>query len=85
MKCKYCNSDNIEIIARGTESILYNCKSCKINFTKSNEMFCDLCSKSLHPLDAHMGYIDKKLSCTHIKCWNEYYKEEIEKEKATTN
>lgn len=29
VKCKYCNSENVEIIARGTESILYKCKACK--------------------------------------------------------
>jgi uncharacterized Zn finger protein len=32
MKCMNCKSDNLEIIARGTESILYECKSCKAKF-----------------------------------------------------
>ena len=34
VKCRYCNSENVEIIARGTESILYKCKACKMEFTK---------------------------------------------------
>jgi hypothetical protein len=27
-----CKSESIEVIARGTESILYECKSCKVKF-----------------------------------------------------
>jgi hypothetical protein len=48
------------------------------------EMICDICKKTLHPLDAHMGYIDGKLVCVHIDCWNKYYAKEIEIEKART-
>jgi hypothetical protein len=36
VKCKYCNSESVEIIARGTESILYKCKVCKMEFAKLN-------------------------------------------------
>jgi len=36
IKCRYCNSENVEIIARGTESILYRCKACKRQFVKLN-------------------------------------------------
>lgn len=49
------------------------------------EMTCDLCNKYLHPLDAHMGYIDNKLSTTHIDCWNEHFKKEIKEEKSHPN
>jgi hypothetical protein len=44
-------------------------------------MVCDLCNKELHPLDAHTGYIDNKLSCTHIECWNKHFEKEIAAEK----
>jgi hypothetical protein len=44
---------------------------------KADAMTCDLCGKELSPLDAHMGYIDKKLSCTHIDCWNKHFAKEI--------
>lgn len=49
---------------------------------KIKTMMCDLCNLELHPLDAHTGY-DKKgnLMTTHIFCWNQYYKDEIKKEK----
>jgi predicted DNA-binding protein len=46
-----------------------------------NMMVCDLCGKELHPLDAHTGYIDNKLSCTHIDCWNKHFEKEIAAEK----
>jgi len=36
VKCRYCNSESVEIIARGTESILYKCKACKMEFAKLN-------------------------------------------------
>ena len=36
VKCRYCNSENVEIVARGTESILYKCKACKMEFAKLN-------------------------------------------------
>ena len=37
---------------------------------KIKTMTCDLCGKDLHPLDAHMGYINGKLMTVHIDCWN---------------
>ena len=43
-------------------------------------MSCGLCNQEVHPLDAHMGRISGKLDVFHIDCWNEFYKEEIEKE-----
>ena len=36
VKCRHCNSESVEIIARGTESILYKCKACKMEFAKLN-------------------------------------------------
>jgi DNA-directed RNA polymerase subunit RPC12/RpoP len=36
VKCRHCNSESVEIIARGTESILYKCKVCKMEFAKLN-------------------------------------------------
>ena len=36
VKCRYCNSESVEIIARGTESILYKCRVCKMEFAKLN-------------------------------------------------
>lgn len=42
-------------------------------------MICDLCGKDLHPLDAHMGYVNGKLMTVHIDCWNS----EIDKLEAT--
>ena len=46
-----------------------------------SKMFCGLCQKEVHPLDAHMGRISVLLDVFHIDCWNEYYKDEVEKEK----
>ena len=45
-------------------------------------MNCELCVRKLHPLDSHVGYIEGVLVCVHIECWNEYYKDEIAKEKS---
>lgn len=42
VKCRYCNSENVEIIARGTESILYKCRVCKMEFAKLNTMEVEL-------------------------------------------
>jgi|GEM_PF-7050646 len=54
----------------------------KTIINKTKLMICDLCNKKLHPLDAHMGPDrDGNLMTTHIDCWNEYYKEEIELER----
>lgn len=36
----------------------------------SQEMICDLCGKNLHPLDAHFGKLEDKLTTAHIDCWN---------------
>lgn len=36
VKCRYCNSESVEIIARGIESILYKCRVCKMEFAKLN-------------------------------------------------
>ena len=47
-------------------------------------MICDICNKELRPLDAHTGYIDGKLSTTHIDCWNKHFEKEIKAEKKST-
>lgn len=36
VKCRYCNSESVEIIAKGTKSILYKCRVCKMEFAKLN-------------------------------------------------
>jgi hypothetical protein len=46
-----------------------------------SKMFCGLCEKEVHPLDAHMGRIRVLLEVFHIDCWNEFHKEEIKEEK----
>lgn len=48
---------------------------------ESKSMLCGLCEKKVHPLDAHMGRINGKLDVFHIDCWNEFYKDEIPREK----
>jgi len=46
-----------------------------------SKMFCGLCQKEVRPLDAHMGRISVLLDVFHIDCWNEHYRDEVEKEK----
>lgn len=48
-------------------------------------MLCGICEKEVHPLDAHMGRINDKLDVFHIDCWNEFYKDEIQREKGDLN
>jgi hypothetical protein len=31
---------------------------------------CDLCNEKIHPLDAHFGKLNGKLTTAHIDCWN---------------
>jgi hypothetical protein len=39
---------------------------------KKPYMYCDLCKRVLHPLNAHFGRLKKgeELITAHIKCWN---------------
>lgn len=40
-----------------------------------DDMICGICGEEVHPLDAHMGYINGILDVYHIDCRNRHYKE----------
>jgi len=45
-------------------------------------MICDLCNKTLEPLDANMKRHKGKLTTAHIKCWKVLEREVERQEKA---
>lgn len=46
-----------------------------MNNPKVNYMICDICNEKLHPLDAHFGRLNGKLTTAHIDCWNKAIEE----------